>query len=121
MMDGKVDQLEAELTRRQQEREESAQEIKRCLSWIKMCIAVLKLPDHLVCPPPCGNVGCSLIEQKVDEVAAEIIRRQQEREDTALQYKRYPFVGMDLGYRAAAWIIQCILFLMLGAVCWRRR
>ena len=32
---------------------------------------------------------CSLIEQKVDQMTAELTRRQQEREDTALQYKRY--------------------------------
>ena len=35
---------------------------------------------------------CSLIEQKVDQMAAELTRRQQEREDTALQYKRYMHV-----------------------------
>ena len=34
-------------------------------------------------------VICSLIEQKVDQMAAELTKRQLEREDTALQYKRY--------------------------------
>ena len=32
---------------------------------------------------------CSLIEQKVDQMTAELTRRQLEREDTALQYKRF--------------------------------
>ena len=44
---------------------------------------------HPMSPPPC--VGCSLLEQKVDELnvkTAENARRLQEREDKALQYKR---------------------------------
>ena len=32
--------------------------------------------------------GCSLMEQKVNELMEVLTRRQQEREDTALQYKR---------------------------------
>ena len=34
-------------------------------------------------------VGCSEIEEKVDQMAAELTKRQLERKDTALQYKRY--------------------------------
>ena len=40
-------------------------------------------------PPPC--VGCSLIEQKIDQLAdraADLTKRQLERADTALEYKR---------------------------------
>ena len=37
-------------------------------------------------PLPCA--GCSSMEQKVDQMAAELTKRQLEREDTALQYKR---------------------------------
>ena len=41
------------------------------------------------CGPPC--VGCSLMEQKLDQLtdrAADLTKRQLEREDTALEYKR---------------------------------
>ena len=78
----------AELTRRQQERENSAQQIKRCC-WdeIKMYIDVHKLPSP--CVPLLVVMWCSLFEQKVDQMAAEFTRRQQEGEYTALQYKRY--------------------------------
>ena len=44
---------------------------------------------HSMCPTPC--VGCSLIEQKIDQLdekTAENTRRLLNREDTALQYKR---------------------------------
>ena len=37
---------------------------------------------------------CRLFEQKVDQIAAELTRRQQEREDTALEYKRYTSIAV---------------------------
>ena len=43
----------------------------------------------MMCLPPC--VGCSLMQQKIDrleEMAAELTRRLQKREDTAMNYKR---------------------------------
>ena len=34
-----------------------------------------------------------MTDQKVDQIAAELTRRQQEREDTALEYKRYTSIA----------------------------
>ena len=55
---------------------------------------------------------CSLIEQKVDQMAAELTRRQQEREDTALQYKRYACVGIGMTMSAVGSYV--ILSLCVG-------
>ena len=86
-MEQKVDQMAAEVTKRQLEREESALQYKRyLLGWTYNYMhdeVVLDHPLH----PPC--LWGSLIEQKVDQMAAELTKRQLEREDTALQYKRY--------------------------------
>ena len=84
----------AELTKRQQEREDSAQQIKRCC-WdeIKIYIEVHKLSSF--CVPLLVVMWCSLIEQKVDQMASDLIRRQQEREDAALQHKRYLLIAID--------------------------
>ena len=82
-----------ELTRRQQEMEDSAQQIKRyCWDEIKMYIDVHKLPSS--CVSLLVVMWCSLIEQKVDQMAAELTRRQQEREDTDLQHKRYLLIAL---------------------------
>ena len=87
VMEMKVDTLTDNVSIGLQNREDSAQQIKRYLlgwtcgcvtAWINLCVYVL-----LNC------AGCSLIEEKVDQVAAELTKRQLEREDTALQYKRY--------------------------------
>ena len=49
--------------------------------------------DMLLDNPACVLLlalgACSETEQKIDQIAAELTKRQLEREDTALQYKRY--------------------------------
>ena len=84
-MEEKIDLLTENISRGLQEREDSAQQIKRYSDVV----------HDDVTRPPCiytyvclTCAGCSLIEQKVDQMAVELTKRQLEREDTALQYKR---------------------------------
>ena len=54
------------------------------------------------------------MEQKVDQMAADLTRRQQESEDTALQYKRYIYIAWGyvyvhaLQYVAGLPILHCV-------------
>ena len=60
-------------------------QIKRCSLGIDTILV-----NYSMCLPPC--VGCSQSEQKIDrlqEMTAENARRLEQREDTALEYKRY--------------------------------
>ena len=89
LLEQKVDKMEVEVTKKMQERESTAQEYKRCMH-AGMHMSQYCCMDHpFVHPPPC--VGCSLIEQKIDQLAdraADLTKRQLERADTALEYKR---------------------------------
>ena len=52
---------------------------------------------YLVCP--LLVLGCSELEMKIDlltEMTDKVTRRQKERKDTALQYKRYLVECMDM-------------------------
>ena len=96
LMEQKTDWLKetsAEITRKLQERENSAKLYKRyLLAYISMCMKSWShaLLGYLVCHHLV--LGCSELEKKVDiltEMTDKVTKRQQEREDTALQYKRY--------------------------------
>ena len=92
VMEQKTDWLKGtsgEIVRRLQERENSALDYKRCWSrsmdtcmmmccWITLCV-LFSL---------CTCVGCRLVEDKVDQTAAELTRRHLEREESAQQIKR---------------------------------
>ena len=55
------------------------------------------LLGYLVCP--LLVLGCSELEMKIDlltEMTDKVTRRQKERKDTALQYKRYLVECMDM-------------------------
>ena len=81
VLEQKVDLLTEMATQRLDNREDSAQHIKRCLlGWTWWCVAVS--------PHVTSCVGCSLLEQKIDQMSAEFTRKLQEREDAALQYNR---------------------------------
>ena len=45
-------------------------------------------------------IGCSVLEQKVEQMEAELTRRQQEREDSAQQIKKYVAITDMIMYRA---------------------
>ena len=56
-------------------------------------------------------VGCSMMEQRVDRMEAEVTKRLLKREDTAREYKRCMQVcWMDM---VCCWITLCVLL-----VCW---
>ena len=63
-----------------------------------------------------------MADQKVDQIAAELTRRQQEREDTALQYKRYTSIA---GGKLCPCMLDDPVLRMhnnwMHAVCWNRR
>ena len=88
LMEHKVDQMTANLTNRHLEREESAQQIKRYLGWICWCAGFYCMHVSLHC------IGCRMMDQKVDQMAAELTRRQLERENSAQQIKRYVRLGI---------------------------
>ena len=100
LMEQKMDQLNemtTENTRRLQEREDTALQYKRCLlGSMDRYYADELLLECMQCPP---CVLCSLMEQKIDhltELIAENTQRLQEREDTALQYKRCLLRSLDI-------------------------
>ena len=45
-------------------------------------------------------IGCSVLEQKVEQMEAELARKQQEREDSAQQIKKYVAIPDMIMYRA---------------------
>ena len=53
-----------------------------------------KMLGQPVCPLSC--VGCSLLEQKVDKMEAEVTKKMQERENRAQEDKRCISMTMDL-------------------------
>ena len=73
-----------------------------------MKMLMCMLLDHPGCPP---CVGRSEMEQKVDQMAAELTKRQLEREDTALQYKRYVITGW--GMMMCCWMTLYVLLFVL--------
>ena len=91
-MEQKTDWLKGtsgEIVRRLQERENSALGYKRCWSrsmdtcMIMCCWITLRVLFSL-----CTCVGCRLVEDKVEQTAAELTRRHLEREESAQQIKR---------------------------------
>ena len=111
LLEQKINKMAVELTGRQLERETTAREYKRCMHvcWMDMVCCWITLCVLPLC------VGCSLLEQKVEqltEMAAELTRKQLEREATALEYKRCMHVcWMDM---LCCWITLCVCLL----VCW---
>ena len=102
-MERKTDWLKetsAEITRKLQERENSAKLYKRyLLAYISICMKSWShvLLGYLVCH--LLVLGCSELEMKIDlltEMTDKVTRRQKERKDTALQYKRYMVECIDM-------------------------
>ena len=88
-METKVDQMMAVLAKRHQEREDTAQQYKRYVACCDANVLMCVLSTLAACVSSlCMIIGCSVLEQKVDQMEAELTRRQQEREESAQQIKR---------------------------------
>ena len=72
------------------------------------------LLDHPMCPLLC--VGRSLLEQKINKMAAEFTRKQLEREATALEYKRFMHACLLDGHDVLLDHPVCLPPCVLGAV-----
>ena len=111
-MEQKVDHATEMTVQGLQKREDSAQHIKRCLLGGTLCCVA-------VSPHVSSFVGCSLLEQKIDQMSVEFTRKLQEREDTALQYNR-----CLLNWDSHDDVLMCylsVLLVALGAGCLNRR
>ena len=79
-----------DIVRRLEEREESALDYKRCLlrSMDTCMVMVAAWITLRVLLPMCTCVGYRMMEDKVDQTAAELTRRHLKREESAQQIKR---------------------------------
>ena len=93
-LEHKIDQIAAELTLRQVEREGKALTYKRYVRIYVLlrgtsCMVMLAdglLPGHRMCSSP--SVACSVMEEKIDLLNGNVSRGLQDREDSAQQIKR---------------------------------